>query len=205
MLNGVWGTKIGMTQVFSEKNTVVPVTVIDLNDWIVTQVKTKERDGYEALQISCLRKRFAGKPFEAQWLKKKNNYFRFSKEVALQEAGQYEIGQRFNAAAVLEVGKTVDVFGITKGRGFQGVVKRHGFRGGSASHGPRFGRWPGSMGFMRSQGRVIKNKKLPGQMGCDQRAMKRLEVIRIESEAQIALIKGSVPGGAGSLVFMQKA
>jgi large subunit ribosomal protein L3 len=206
MSNGVWGTKIGMTQIFSaEKNAVVPVTVIDLNDWVITQVKTKERDGYDAVQVGCLRKKYAGKPFEELWLKKKNNYFRYCREIGISDAQvSYQVGERFNGAAVLEVGQKVDVLGTTKGRGFQGVVKRHDFRGGSASHGPRFGRWPGSMGFMRSQGRVIKGKKLPGQMGGDHRVMRHLEVVKVEPEAQIALVKGSVPGAAGSLVFVQK-
>jgi large subunit ribosomal protein L3 len=204
MLKGIWGTKIGMTQVFSEENKVVPVTVIDLNNWIVSQVKTKERDGYDALQIGCLRDRYAEQPFQAEWLKKKNKYFKYFREMALTEPGSYEVGQTFDLASALTVGQKVDVFGITKGRGFQGVVKRHDFRGGTASHGPRFGRWPGSMGFMRSQGRVIKGKKLPGHMGCDQRVMKHLEVIRVVQDAKLVLIKGSVPGGAGSLVFMQK-
>ncbi|HEX2977786.1 MAG TPA: 50S ribosomal protein L3 [Candidatus Babeliales bacterium] len=204
MLNGIWGTKIGMTQVFSEQNKVVPVTVIDLNNWIISQVKTKDRDGYEAVQIGCLRERYAEEPFQIEWLKKKNKYFKYFREIALTEPGSYQVGQPFDWAAVLAVGQKVDVFGMTKGRGFQGVVKRHNFRGGSASHGPRFGRWPGSMSFMRSQGRVIKGKKLPGHMGCDQRVMKHLEVIRVEQDAKLVLVKGSVPGGAGSLVFVQK-
>lgn len=206
MLKGVWGTKIGMTQVFSAKNTVVPVTVIDLNDWIVTQIKTKDKDGYDAIQVGCLRKKYAGQAVEPQWLEKKNQYFRYCKEIRItQEGHAYQLGQRFDGASVFEVGQKIDVVGTTKGRGFQGVVKRHNFRGGPASHGPRFGRWPGSMSFMRSQGRVIKGKKLPGHMGCDQRVMKKLEIVRIEPEANIALVKGSVPGCAGSLVFMQKA
>jgi large subunit ribosomal protein L3 len=207
MLSGVWGKKIGMTQVFSEKNMVVPVTVIDLNNWYVTQIKTKELDGYDAIQVGCLRNKYTNKTFSRDWLKDAKEYFSFIKEIKLEKQPEQalEIGQTLDISSILTPGKNVNVFGITKGRGFQGVIKRHGFRGGPASHGPRFGRWPGTVSFMRSQGRVIKGKKLPGHMGVDQRVMKNLEIVKIENEAKIALIKGSVPGSSGSLVFMQKA
>lgn len=206
MLKGVWGKKIGMTQVFSEKNIVIPVTVIDLAHWVVTNVKTKVRDGYEAVQVGCLRDRYVAHEFSHEWLKKTKQYFLFLKEIKLiGQEHDYKIGQSIDFSSLLTVGEKVDVRGTTKGYGFQGVVKRHGFRGGSASHGPRFGRWPGSMGFMRSQGRVIKGKRLPGHMGCAHRVMRSLEIINLEAGSNIALIKGSVPGGAGSLVYMQKA
>ncbi len=107
-------------------------------------------------------------------------------------------------ALFLAEGDTVDVFGITKGAGFQGVVKRHGFAGGRASHGATFGRFPGGLSFMRSRGRVIKGKRMPGHMGVDRRVMKNLEIIKIESEAHVVLVKGSVPGKSGSLVFVRK-
>lgn len=205
MLKGIWGRKIGMSQVFSDKNAIVPVTVIDLAGWLVTNMKTKERDGYQAVQVGCLRKRYADKPFSADWLKKPKQYFTMLREIRVNEdAGAFEVGKPVDVAALFNQGEKINVVGITKGRGFQGVVKRYDFRGGSASHGPRFGRWPGSMGFMRSQGRVIKGKRLPGHMGVTQRTMRNLEVIKIEPETRIALVKGCVPGHAGSFVFMQK-
>ncbi|MGE0206615.1 MAG: 50S ribosomal protein L3 [Candidatus Babeliales bacterium] len=207
MLKGLWGKKIGMTQVFSKENIVVPVTVIDLDNWYVTNIKTNERDGYSAIQVGHLRKKYSDQPFSKDWLKQPKDYFVFLREIKLEKEPEtpFEIGQALDITSVIEEGKNVDVFGITKGKGFQGVIKRHGFRGGPASHGPRFGRWPGSVSFMRSQGRVIKGKKLPGHMGVANRVMKNLEIIKIENGSKIALVKGSVPGNSGSLVFMQKA
>lgn len=206
MLKGIWGKKIGMTQVFSEAGKVVPVTAINLDNWFVTQIKTQEADGYEAVQLGLVRTRYEGKPFEAQWLKKPKQFFLELKEVKLESAQDFnlKVGDAVDFASMIEQGKLLDVFGITIGKGFQGVVKRHGFSGGRASHGPRFGRIPGSLSFMRSQGRVIKNKKLPGHMGVQKRVMKHLEIVQIEPQSKIVLIKGSVPGGAGSLVYMQK-
>jgi large subunit ribosomal protein L3 len=207
MLNGFWGKKIGMTQVFSDENVIVPVTVIGLDNWFVTDIKTEERDGYNAVQVGNLRPKYRGQAFSKDWLKKTKNYFEMLREIKIETLPEepFEIGQEIDAASLIESGQLVNVFGTTKGRGFQGVIKRHGFSGGSASHGPRFGRWPGSVGFMRSQGKVIKGKKLPGHMGVDRRVMKKLEVVKIEKEPKIVLVKGSVPGHAGSFVFIQKA
>jgi large subunit ribosomal protein L3 len=201
---GIWGKKIGMTQVFSEKNKVVPVTAIDLGNWFVTAVKTKERDGYDALQVACTRKRYNNQQFSSDWLKKPKKYFGHVKEV--RQAKPVEgiaVGNQLDLATILQVGKGVDAFGITIGRGFQGVVKRHNFAGGRSSHGSMFHRRPGTMSFMRTRGRVIKGKRLPGQMGNANRVMKNLEIIRLESEAKVVLIKGSVPGKAGSLIFLK--
>ncbi|MGB8468231.1 MAG: 50S ribosomal protein L3 [Candidatus Babeliales bacterium] len=206
MLKGIWGKKIGMTQVFAQDSTIVPVTVIDCNHWFVTNLCVQAKHGYDAVQVGYLRKRYREQPFSSEWLKNPKKYFQALREIKLDSHAQaaYEIGQPLQVASVIEAGQKVDLVGITKGHGFQGVVKRHGFAGGRASHGPRFGRWPGSMGFMRSQGKVIKGKRLPGHMGGAQRVMKKLEVIRIERDSNIALVKGSVAGSAGSLVFMEK-
>jgi len=205
MLKGIWGKKIGMTQIFSENNKVVPVTVIDIDHWVVTNHKFKERDGYDAVQVGSLRKKYCGKDFSQEWLKNTKKYFSVLREITLGDASQkFEIGP-LDFSSIVSVGEAVDVFGITKGHGFQGVVKRHGFTGGRASHGPRFGRIPGSLSFMRSEGKVIKGKKLPGHMGVDQRVMRNLEIIKIEPESNVVLVKGSVPGGSGSLVFIRKA
>jgi large subunit ribosomal protein L3 len=206
MVNGLWGKKIGMTQVFSEKDKVVPVTVIDVARWLVTNVKTQERDGYNAVQIGLVKEKFAQQAFEGDWLKKLSTYFLFVREVRITEGDstQFVMGQPADFASILKAGDFVDVFGKTIGRGFQGVVKRHNFAGGPASHGGKFGRIPGSLSFMRSRGRVIKGKRMPGQYGNEQKALKKLEIIRIESESNLVLVKGSVPGRAGSLVFMRK-
>ncbi len=201
---GIWGKKIGMTQVFSEKNKVVPVTAIDLSNWFVTAIKTQERDGYDALQIACTRKRYNNQQFSADWLKNQKKYFGHVKEV--RQAKPVEgvaVGNALDLSTILEIGKSVDAFGTTIGRGFQGVVKRHSFAGGRDSHGSMFHRRPGTMSFMRTRGRVIKGKRLPGQMGSERRVVKNLEIIRLEPEARVVLIKGSVPGKAGSLIFLK--
>ncbi len=205
MVKGLWGRKIGMTQVFTD-NQVVPVTVIDLAHWYVTQIKTVERDGYYALQIGRVRPQYTKENFALSWLRELKKYFSVLKEIKLvtDAAPDVHAGQRIDTTTVLTPGSFVDVFGTTIGRGFAGVVKRHGFSGGRASHGSKFGRFPGSLSSYRSQGRVIKGKKMPGHMGTDTRVMQNLEVIRFEPEAQIVLVKGSVPGKAGSLVFLQK-
>ena len=205
MLQGMWGKKIGMTQVFSEKDKVVPVTVIDVQNWIVTNIKTQDRDGYDAVQVGLIRPKYASADFASEWLKKTAKYFSFLREVSRSELSEdVVIGKPIDILAILNAGQKVDVFGITKGCGFQGAVKRHGYSGGRASHGPRFGRRPGSLSFMRSEGKVIKGKGMPGHMGAAQRVMHKLEVVKIDDESRIVLVKGSVPGKAGSLVFMRK-
>ena len=205
MVSGLWGKKVGMTQVFADNGKVVPVTVIDLAHWIVTQIKTKARDGYDAIQLGRLRKRFENKEFSEQWLHERSNYFGAFREVRiLSEAHDLQVGKSADIEALLAKGDNVDIFGITIGRGFQGGVKRHGFRGGPASHGDNLGRRPGSIGFMRSRGRVIKGWNMAGRMGQDRCVMKNLEVIQIEPSAKIVLVKGSVPGKSGSFVYMRK-
>ncbi len=205
MSQSVIGKKIGMSQLFSDKDKVVPVTAIDLSNWLVTNIKSKERDGYDAVQVGLVRNKYVGQTFSPEWVKKQKQHFYFVKEIECHELlKEVAVGQSVDFCSLLQVGQNLDVFGTTRGRGFQGVVKRHNFTGGRASHGPRFGRIPGSLGFMRSQGRVIKGKKLPGHMGNVRRVMKNLEIVRIESEANVVLIKGSVPGHSGSLVFMRK-
>ena len=204
MLTGILGKKVGMTQVFADRK-VVPVTVIDISHWYIVGSKSEEKDGYKAVKIGLLRKKYQGQEVAPEWAKNLKHYFEEVREINLQGDFDIQVGQVVDYSSVVAIGDHVDVFGKTKGRGFQGVVKRHGFTGGRASHGPRLGRIPGSIGYMRSQGRVIKGKKLPGHMGVEQKTMKNLEVIRIEPEHKIILVKGSVPGHAGSLLYMKKA
>ncbi|MFA6066199.1 MAG: 50S ribosomal protein L3 [Candidatus Babeliaceae bacterium] len=204
MANGLWGKKIGMTQVFAQDNKVVPVTVIDVADWFVTQIKTKERDGYDAIQLGCVKKQFSDKPFSSEWLRSPRKYFSVFKEVHIDESETPSLGQPADISLVVGQGDYVDVFGITIGRGFQGGVKRHGFTGGVASHGSKLGRGPGSLSFMRSQGRVIKGQRMAGHMGTDKRVMKNLKIIKVQPEAKVIFVKGSVPGKSGSLVFVRK-
>lgn len=193
-----------MTQVFV-KNKVVPVTVIDVAHWIVTQIKTNENDGYSAVQVGGIKKKYVNEPFSQDWLKKPKRFFATLREVRLAtDAQNLKVGKPLELSEVLTVGDAVDVFGKTGGCGFAGVVKRHGFRGAPASHGSTMGKRPGSLGFMRSRGRVIKGKRLPGHMGNESCVMQKLEVITIESGARVVAVKGSIPGKAGSLVFLRK-
>jgi len=205
MITGIWGKKIGMTQVFV-KNKVVPVTVIDVAHWIVTQIKTNDSDGYSAVQVGGIKKKYVNEPFSADWLQKPKRYFATLREVRLANdaSADVKVGKPLELSAVLTVGDAVDVFGKTRGCGFAGVVKRHGFHGAPASHGSTMGRRTGSLSFMRSRGRVIKGKRMPGHMGNESCVMQKLEVITIESGARVVAVKGSIPGKTGSLVFLRK-
>lgn len=205
MIGRIWGKKIGMTQLFVGEK-VIPVTAINLSDWFVTGIKTQERDGYIAVQVGCLRDRYAGKEFQPEWLKSLKTYFRLVREIRMDQADEtLQIGQALDFRNYVSLGDTVHVRGTTRGRGFTGVMTRHGFGGFSASHGSTMMRRPGSVGFMRSQGRVIKGKKLPGHMGAKQHAVMNLEVVQIEKNAPVIFVKGSVPGHAGSFLFISKA
>lgn len=204
MITGLWGKKIGMTQLF-QKDKVVPVTVINTADWFVTQIKSVENDGYDAVQVACLRPKFVGKKFDLNWTKKLSTYFCHVKEIKLSKAVEdLAIGQPADFFKLLAEGNLVDIFGKTIGRGFQGTVKRHNFKGGAASHGDATGRRPGALSFMRGEGRVVKGKKMPGHMGTNTVAVKNLEIIKIDSDANIIAVKGSIPGKAGSLIYISK-
>lgn len=205
MINRLWGKKIGMTQVFSDDHKVVPVTVIDLTPWVITRLKTKERDGYDALQLGCIKPRHSEKPFDTSWLKSSQDYFSVFKEIKLSQAPtDFSVGQVLDNSIFFAENNFVDVTGTSIGHGFQGGVKRHGFTGGLASHGSKLGRRPGSVGNMRSQGRVIKGTRMAGHMGVDTCKMQNLKVIKYDPQAHIVLIKGSVPGKSGSLVLLER-
>jgi large subunit ribosomal protein L3 len=201
----LWGKKVGMTQVFSN-NKVVPVTVINIGSWLVTQVKTKERDGYNAVQVALPRNRHIGTSFEQDWLVKPSKYFNHVKEITLDgDPAVVTVGQPVDFNTLVNSGEFVDVGGTTIGRGFAGVVKRHNFRGAPGSHGSDMGKRPGSSSSYRSQGRIIKGKRFPGHMGADLQVMRNLEVISVDKEANVVLVKGSVPGKIGSLLCLRKS
>lgn len=209
MVAGLWGKKVGMTQVFAQDK-AIPVTVIDVSNWLVTQVKTEPTDGYTALQVGQLRERYKQLDFSSDWLKKPNHYFRYLREIKLNTAEgaqqqEFVVGQPVSFHTLLQAGSNVHVVGTSKGAGFAGAVRRHGFAGARASHGSKMGKRPGSLSFMRSQGRVIKGKRLPGHMGTLTKMVRNLEVVKVYQEDKLVLIKGSVPGKAGSLVFIRNA
>lgn len=206
MVKSVLGTKIGMTQVFDKNGLVVPVTVINVNNWFITQIKSATKDGYHAFQVGLLKKKFRGQSFSASWLKAKDDYFLRIKEIRLDETDASLVpGEQVDLKNVaIQEGDKVAAIGISRGLGFQGVVKRWGFHGGPSAHGSRLHRKPGSSGFMRRQGEVIKGKKFPGHMGVDQVTVKGLRVVRIDYESGFLYIKGAVPGKAGSVVTIKK-
>lgn len=204
MVSGIWGKKVGMTQLFSN-DVAVPVTVIDVSDWVVTGIKTQERDGYNAIQVGCLRKRYSGQKPSANWFKKLKEYFGDIREIPVTNLPEgIKIGQPADFLSEIKEGESVNVFGVTRGRGFAGVVKRWGFTGAKSSHGSTMGKRPGSIGHMTASGRVIKGKKMPGHMGAVRRVMKNLDVVKVQQDSPIILVKGSVPGHSGSLVFVQR-
>ncbi len=205
MISGLWGRKIGMTQLFSQDQKVVPVTAITLGNWYITQVKNAERDGYNAVQLGCVKKRYENETFSAEWLHKPKKYFDIFREVALRNTEEMPVvGQQPSLEQILDQGNLVDVFGKTIGKGFQGVVKRHNFAGGRQSHGDKMGRTPGALSGMTSCGKVLKGKAMPGHMGTRQRVMKNLEIVRMEPSSKLIFVKGSIPGKTGSLVFVRR-
>ena len=204
MASGVWGRKIGMAQVFANDK-VIPVTAIDVANWFVTNIKMQERDGYNAVQVGYLRKRYIDQEFSKGWLKSPKKYFRYLREILLkEEMPDLSPGKSVDFYSLITQGDKVDVFGKTKGCGFAGVVRRHNFAGSPGSHGHTMGDKPGSIGNMASCGKVIKGRKLPGHMGNKNRAMKNLEIVRVVEDSKMLLVKGSVPGKAGSLVFIRR-
>lgn len=207
MVSGLWGKKIGMTQVFSDKNAVVPVTVIDVAGWFVTNIRTKDRDGYTAVQVGCVKGRYAQDVFSVEWIKKPKKYFRMLREIRVKEneiSSLPAIGKIADFTSILEEGSDVDVFGVSKGCGFAGVVRRHNFSGSPGSHGSTMGKRTGSIGSFATQGKVIKGKAMPGHMGDENCAVKNLEIVKVDHEAKVVLVKGSVPGKSGSFVFIRK-
>jgi large subunit ribosomal protein L3 len=205
MLNKTLGTKIGMTQLFDKNGDVVPVTVVDVNHWFVTQVKTSEKDGYTSLQLGLLRERYRGQEFSPLWLKAKKDFFVHINEVEVEGTPALELGQSINATHVaLKEGDVVSITGTSKGRGFQGVIKRWGFSGGPAAHGSKFHRRPGTGGCLRTQGEVIKGKHFPGHLGAEQVTVKGLRIVRIDPEKGCIFIKGAVPGKKDALVAIKK-
>ena len=205
MLNKVLGTKIGMTQLFDKSGDVVPVTVVDVNHWFVTQIKTSEKDGYSSLQLGLLRKKFRGQEFSPLWLKTKNDFFIRLREVDVATTPGIELGQLVNMTHVdLKENDIVSVVGTSKGRGFQGVIKRWGFAGGPAAHGSKFHRRPGTGGCLRTQGEVIKGKRFPGHLGAEQVTVEGLRIMRIDPEKGCIFIKGAIPGKKDALVAITK-
>lgn len=204
-MKGILGRKIGMTQVFSKSGKLTPVTVISVEPNVVTQVKTIENDGYEAIQLGfdTKREKLATKASLGITNKAKTTPKRFFKEIRGVDVNDYALGQVVKAD-IFTPGEVVDVTGTTKGHGFQGVVKRHGNSRGPMGHGSHYHRKPGSMGTMRPM-RVFKGKKLPGHMGVLTVTIQNLEIVDVDLVNNVILVKGNVPGPKNALVVIKSA
>ena len=203
MLQGFLGKKIGMTQIFREDGRVVPVTVIQAGPCVVTQVKTKETDGYQAVQLGFGDVKRRNKP-ESGHLKN-SRLSQYLREVATDDTSEFEVGQAI-AVDIFEAGEKVDVIGTSKGRGFAGVMKRWNFGGGPRTHGQSDrARAPGSIGGGTTPGKVYKGLKMGGHMGNRRITVKGLEIIEIDTERNLLLVKGGIPGATNSLVQIRRA
>lgn len=205
MAKGILGRKIGMTQVFAENGDLIPVTVIEAAPNVVLQKKTAETDGYEAIQVGFEDKRvkLSNKPEQGHVAKANTAPKRFIREFRNVNVEEYEVGQEVKVEIFAE-GDVVDVTGVTKGKGFQGAIKRHGQSRGPMSHGSRYHRRVGSMGPV-APNRVFKQKKLPGQMGGNVVTIQNLEIVKVDAERNLLLVKGNVPGSKKALVAVKTA
>ncbi|MEC2136753.1 50S ribosomal protein L3 [Bacillus subtilis] len=205
MTKGILGRKIGMTQVFAENGDLIPVTVIEAAPNVVLQKKTTENDGYEAIQLGFddKREKLSNKPEKGHVAKAETAPKRFVKELRGVEMDAYEVGQEVKVE-IFSAGEIVDVTGVSKGKGFQGAIKRHGQSRGPMSHGSRYHRRPGSMGPV-DPNRVFKGKLLPGRMGGEQITVQNLEIVKVDAERNLLLIKGNVPGAKKSLITVKSA
>ena len=199
------GKKVGMTQIFDEKGLVIPVTVIEAGPCTVTQVKTVETDGYNSIQLGYgeVKEKHVNKPLKGHFAKSKLTLKKHLREFRLDNVGEVKVGDEIKAD-VFEQGDKIDVQGTTKGKGFQGVIKRHGQHRGPMGHGSMYHRRPGSMGSTSTPGRVFKGKKLPGHMGCVTVTIQNLDVVRVDTDKNVLLIKGSVPGPKGAILKIKK-
>ena len=222
MKKAILATKVGMTQIFNEDGTLTPVTVLEAGPCVVTQIKTMENDGYEAVQVGFVDKKNrivnkdksgkkeivhrhgATKAEQGHFAKAGVSSKRFIREFKFENAGEYELGQEIKAD-IFAAGEKIDATAISKGKGFQGAIKRHGQHRGPMTHGSKFHRHAGSNGAASDPSKVFKGKKMPGQMGNKRITIQNLEVVRVDAENNLLLIKGSVPGPKKSLVTIKEA
>ena len=206
MEKAIIGKKVGMTQVFDEKGVVIPVTVIEAGPCTVVQVKTVEKDGYDAVQLGfgAVKEHKVNKPMKGHFSKGNVTPAKHLREFRVEDTAAVKVGEEVKAD-VFAQGDLVDIQGTTKGKGFQGVIKRHGQSRGPMGHGSMYHRRPGSMGPTSTPGRVFKGKKLPGHMGVETVTIQNLEVVRVDLDKNAILVKGSIPGNKGSIVKIRSA
>ncbi|MCI6020269.1 MAG: 50S ribosomal protein L3 [[Bacteroides] pectinophilus] len=205
MKKSILATKVGMTQIFNEDGVLTPVTVLQAGPCVVTQVKTLENDGYEAVQVGFADKRekLVNKPMKGHFDKAGVSYKRFVREFRFENASEYNVKDEIKAD-IFAAGDKIDATAISKGKGFQGAIKRHGQSRGPMAHGSKFHRHQGSNGSATTPGRVFKGKGMPGQMGAKRITIQNLEVVRVDAENNIILVKGAVPGPKKSLVTLKE-
>ena len=205
MKKAILATKVGMTQVFSENGELVPVTVLLAGPCVVTQVKTAENDGYDAVQVGFqdMREKLANKPVKGQFAKAEVAVKRYLREFRFENAADYKVKDEIKAD-IFEVGDKVDATAVTKGKGYQGAIKRFGQHRGPMKHGSKFHRHQGSNCSATTPGRIWKGKGMPGHMGSVQRTIQNLEIVRVDAENNLLLVKGSVPGPKKSLITIKE-
>lgn len=206
MKKGLIGKKIGMTQIFNEEGKVIPVTVIEVGPCVVSQVKTEETDGYNSIQLGfgAIKESKVNKPERGHFTKANIAPARYLREFRVDSIEDVKVGDELKAD-IFMAGDKIDIQGTSKGKGFQGVIKRHGQHRGPMGHGSMYHRRPGSMGSTSTPGRVFKGKKLPGHMGAETVTIQNLEVIKVDLDKNIILVKGSVPGAKGSILKIKSS
>ena len=204
MKKAILTTKVGMTQIFNEDGVLTPVTVLQAGPCVVTQVKTVENDGYAAIQVGFgeIREKLVNKPMKGHFAKAGVAPKRFVREFRLEDAESYVVGQEIKAD-MFAVGVKIDATAKSKGKGYQGAIKRHGQSRGPMTHGSKYHRHAGSNGSATTPGRVFKGKKMPGHMGAVKVTVQNLEVVRVDAEQNLILVKGAVPGPKKSLVMIK--
>ena len=205
MKKAILGKKIGMTQIFDEKGAAIPVTVVEAGPCTVVQVKTKDADGYEAIQLGFgeVKEKKLIRPIKGHFTKANITPKKHLREFRLEEIS-CNVGDEIKVD-IFNKGETVDVTGTSKGKGFQGVIKRHGQSRGPMGHGSMYHRRPGSMGSTSTPGRVYKGKNLPGHMGVETVTVQNLEIVKVDSDKNVLLIKGSVPGNKGAILKIRNS
>ena len=205
MKKAILATKVGMTQIFNETGALVPVTVLQAGPCVVTQVKTAENDGYKAVQVGFVDKRekLVNKPQKGHFDKAGVSYKRYVRELKLENAEEYSVKDEIKAD-IFAVGDKIDATAISKGKGFQGAIKRYGQHRGPMAHGSKFHRHQGSNGSATTPGRVFKGKGMPGHMGNKQITVQNLEVVKVDTDSNLILVKGAVPGPKKSLVTIRE-
>ena len=205
MKKAILATKVGMTQIFNEDGVLTPVTVLQAGPCVVTQIKTVENDGYEAVQVGFMDKRekLVNKPLKGMFDKAGVSCKRFIREFKFENTADYAVAQEIKAD-IFAAGDKVDATAISKGKGFQGAIKRHGQHRGPMAHGSKFHRHQGSNGSATTPGRVFKGKGMPGHMGSVKVTVQNLEVVKVDTENNLLLVKGSVPGPKKSLVTIKE-